>query len=342
MSRRVALLLCCAVAALGLSCGREGGTTAEPTAPAEPTKLRVVVLPFLDFAPLYIAKDKGYYEDQNLEVEFVPMTNSQEALPALAQGRLDVVGGSISAGLFNAIGRGSDIKIVADKSYFGPETPSNCVRNAIVATPALIDSGDIKGAADLKGRKVRSNNVNVEAYALHVYLKSAGLSLDDVELVDIPPPNVFDAMGKGGLDVTLASEPTLTRLIDAGKAKILAKVDDDIVPGLQVGMMMYGPNLLTKDKDAGRRFMVAYLKGVKAYREGKTQANIASIAKATKLEAGLVGKVCWPAFRADGRIDWDSVDEMQKWALDGKLIDETVTEAEFWTDEFVDDAEEDV
>lgn len=331
MNRKLAALACLFVV-VAAACGREATTTTS----SEPKTLKVVVLPYMDFGPLYIAKDKGYFEDQNLTVKFVPMFNSQAALPGLARGQYDVVGGGVSVGLINAVARGTNIKVVADKSYWGQER--DCSSSVIAVTPSLLDSGEIKTADDLKGRKVRANPNNLEAYALDTFLKTAGLSLDDVEDIDIPVPNIVDSMGTNDLDVALISDPTLTRLVDAGKGKVWVEVDRDVLPGLQVGTIMYGPNLLTKDEDAGLRFLIAYEQGVKDFRKGPTAENVRIVSKATENEASLIKRVCWPTFHEDGRIDWGSVDKMQQWAKGRKLVDDTITEDEFWTDEFVTDA----
>ena len=73
---------------------------------AEPVKLKVLVAPFLGYAPFFIAMEEGYFAEQGLEIEFVKMGGTIEAIPALAQGKLDVLSGDISIGILNAIARG--------------------------------------------------------------------------------------------------------------------------------------------------------------------------------------------------------------------------------------------
>ncbi|GAE91935.1 hypothetical protein JCM21714_906 [Gracilibacillus boraciitolerans JCM 21714] len=46
-------------------------------------------------AGFYIAKDKGYFEQYNIEVEFATFGNSDEMLPAVAAGEVDVAGGCL-------------------------------------------------------------------------------------------------------------------------------------------------------------------------------------------------------------------------------------------------------
>src|SRR5581483_12439123 len=64
--------------------------------------------------PMYIAQEKGYFKDQGLNVQFTDV-NGEEAISSVATGQLDISVGAIYAGLFNAIGRGLEIRLVATK-----------------------------------------------------------------------------------------------------------------------------------------------------------------------------------------------------------------------------------
>ena len=54
-------------------------------------------------AGFYIANEKGYFDDYNIEVEFAQFANSDDMLPALAAGEVDIAGGISTASFFNAI-----------------------------------------------------------------------------------------------------------------------------------------------------------------------------------------------------------------------------------------------
>ena len=52
--------------------------------------------------------------------------------------------------------------------------------------------------------------------------------------------------------------------------------------------LYYGPAFLDKDPELGRRFMVAYLQGVKQYNEGKTERNLEILQNYTRLDRDLL------------------------------------------------------
>ena len=55
------------------------------TAVKEPEKVKVQLLPFFSYAPLYIAQEEGYFAEEGLEVEFQNLRGSA-AFVALASG----------------------------------------------------------------------------------------------------------------------------------------------------------------------------------------------------------------------------------------------------------------
>jgi NitT/TauT family transport system substrate-binding protein len=309
--------------------------TPQPEAPAEPDQLQVVVLPFLSFAPFFIAQDEGYFAEQNLEVEFVQFDDSAAAIPALAQGDLDVVSGFISVGTLNAIASGEELKIVTDKGYMNP---AGCVSDTFMISRKLAESGDLDDLTQLAGRKVAMNPVSIEGYFLDQLLGSAGLTLDDVQIEELPPPAELEALDEGVIDLVFTAEPWVTRISDA-KAGVVWMPLKELAPDFQSGIVLYGPSLLKDNPDAGRRFMVAYLKAVRQYNEGKTDRNVEILAENTGLESDLLVELCWPHFREDGMINVQSILDFQDWAVEQGLLDTPVAEAELWDPSFVEYAQ---
>jgi NitT/TauT family transport system substrate-binding protein len=316
-----------AIATVMGACGTEKQT------PAALKQIKVGIGPFLSNIPTYVAVDEGFFKDQGLELKFVPVLNSREALPALTRGSLDVVVGSTSTALLNAIVRRSGVKVVADEGQILAHPP--CNRQVLVADTAIIASGGLKTLADLKGQKVVYSDTGYESYVLEKGLASVGLTLKDVIVADVPDEALPDALGRSDLHVAYMSEPDLARAIGTGKAKAWQPLDG-FVPGLQTSMVVFGPNLLTKDVDAGKRFVLANLQGIHEFQKRKTASNVATAAKISGLDASLIRKTCWPTYAKDGHIGWPSIEGIQRSYRARNLIDGTTTQDEFWTSTYVD------
>src|SRR5690348_4493724 len=72
-----------------------------------------------DQAALFLAIERGYFARQGLDVETVQFTVGAEMVPALATNQIQVGNGSPSAALFNALGRGVNIRMVSEFAHVG-------------------------------------------------------------------------------------------------------------------------------------------------------------------------------------------------------------------------------
>ena len=117
---------------------------------AEPVVVRVGVLGVISDAGVYVAMERGYFQDEGIRVEVQRFTAGAKMVPALVTGELEVAGGTAAAGLFNAVASGMDFKVVADK---GQNRPGH-EYTTLVVRKDLVESGAVRSLADLKGRRV--------------------------------------------------------------------------------------------------------------------------------------------------------------------------------------------
>lgn len=325
--------LACVVCALYLgACATEpGARSAAPDA----VKLRVLALPLLSSAALLIAADGGHFAAEGLDIEFVRMTRSADALVAVSRGELDVWVGAVSVGLLNALARDDGISVVSDRMYFGRD---GCTYGALMVRRTLAEAGEISGPADLRGRRVALNPVSTQAYVTDRLLAQAGLTLEDITIADIPDGAVLaDALRSGAVDAAFVFEPWVTRVLEAGTAVIVARAEQ-VVPDFQHMVTVFGPSLLVRHPDAGRRYMRAYLAGLEQYREGKTPRNVAILARHTGLDKETLRKACWPSVRADASVRTADMLDFQAWGLKKRVLDRALPASRLWNRAVVDSA----
>jgi ABC-type nitrate/sulfonate/bicarbonate transport system substrate-binding protein len=125
------------------------------TKPA-PIKLKVQLLPYLSYAPLYIAQEEGYFAEQGLEVEFQKLQGGT-AFVALVSGDIDVAASFLTSNVLGAISKGETVKVVADKGYIAP---SGCTANGLLARKDLVASGALNEVKGLVGRTVKYDKVS--------------------------------------------------------------------------------------------------------------------------------------------------------------------------------------
>ena len=213
-------------------------------------------------AGFYIAKEKGYFEDYNIEVSFADFANSDDMLPALAAGEVDIAGGVSTASFFNAIAQGIDVKIIADK---GHNVPGKSYFTFVIGNH-MVD--EIKEYPDFEGKKIAVSSRNsIDGYIYQEMLKHAELTKDDVEFVLMPDfGSMLGAIDAGTIDAALSIEPLIAQGVDKGFHVRFGDATD-YAPESQIAMVLGSPQFMSEEKDISLRFMSAYLKGVRDYND---------------------------------------------------------------------------
>ena len=293
--------------------------------------LKVVRFPFLSYGPIFIAEEEGFFAEQQIQVEFLKMKEGA-ALQALALGNIDVWAGIFTVGSLNAMIRGADIRLVADKGHFAA---GGCPSFGLIARKDLVKTGKLGDPQLLKGRKYDVFLGSFEEYFLDEIFKQAVVKPEDVDKFNVPPPAQMDAFKKGRLDFAVTSEPWVTRYKRSGHGVLWTSVQQ-VIPDFNYAFMRFGPSLLKKNPEAGKRFMVAYLKGVRQYNQGKTERNLAIMSKHTHLDVDILKEACWPQVSKDGRINPQSLLDFQDWAMAKGLQDRRMSVENMWEPAFVD------
>lgn len=241
------------------------------------TTVHMGVIGILAEAGLYTAQEKGFFKDEGINADFQRGLFGPDAMPALATGRLDAVGGAFGIEVINAVQRAINVKLVASMNNYIPGWDAGFL---MVRKP-LIDSGEIKDWKDLKGHKIALDTPlpNITSYFAYHYLARGGLTSKDVEVVSVPFDKMIVALKTGGVDVAHASEPLSTIAVDTGFAVKWRPVSDYAPPGLSVALMQFGPSLVERAPEVGERFVAAYLRGARYYDDAlKTPARRNEIA----------------------------------------------------------------
>jgi NitT/TauT family transport system substrate-binding protein len=316
------------VGLLAVMLGATGCTAREASmAGGERIKLRVVLQPYLAHAPFFIANAESLWTRYGLDVELVPLSRASDAVPLLLSGDIDVLPTGPSPALLNAAGRGIMVRAVADRGYLDPAT---CSYYAMAARPGLLKNGRLTAPV----RRVSIDKQPHSMFIVRRMLEHVGISLDTLEMLDIPPAAELDALAKGTIDAAFVGEPWLTRVIGGGHGELWVKAADAL-PGFEIGMVYFGPSILSHNREGGRRFMLAYREAVMRYLEGKTDRNIDILVRETGETPELLRQSCWLPMAADGRIKPSSFAMLQKWAVGAGLVETAATPAQFWDSSFV-------
>jgi NitT/TauT family transport system substrate-binding protein len=206
--------------------------------------------------PFFIADARGYLKEEGIEANFIAFDSAAKMIAPLGAGQLDVGGGAAASGLYNAVERGIDIRIVADKARNENGFQSFLIRKA------LLDSGQVKGIADLKGRKVAlaGGTGSTGSYWVATKLRQANLSLKDIDVVNLGFPEMVAAFETRAIDAAYPSAPATTQIKNAGTADYFGGIT---APGASAVGTTFSGAFIKNRPDVARRVMVALVKGAR-------------------------------------------------------------------------------
>lgn len=234
--RRLATLaagvgLLASVSGCGLLSGEDSSSDGGGDGSVEKSDLTVGTLPAIDVAPLYIAKNKGFFKDEGLNVKIEQSASGQATLTKMISGDNDIVLSSYTPFLVAQAQGAADIKLVADGVSTNPDTVG------IVTAP----NSDVKKVSDLVGKKIAVSALNTISDTLvKSVMKTNGLDYKTANFTQVSFPDIASAVERGDADAGLLIEPFLTQASEANGVVPLA--DAATGPTKNFPLAGYGAN----------------------------------------------------------------------------------------------------
>ena len=125
-----------------------------------------------DHAPIIVAREKGFFADQGLEVEVIAPADPSDPPKLVAAGKAELAI-SYQPQIHLQVAEGLPLIRVGTLV----STPLNCL--------LVLKDGPIKKISDLKGKKVGFSVAGVEEALLTAILGKHGLKMSDIELVNV-------------------------------------------------------------------------------------------------------------------------------------------------------------
>jgi NitT/TauT family transport system substrate-binding protein len=298
--------------------------------PAFAQPVKIGDLGILADAPFYIAIEKGYFKEANVDVSLERFNSAAQATAPLSTNQVQVVGGGVSAALYNAFARGWPVRIAMARTRDWPGYSSDTLvlRNDLKST--------VTSARQLKGKMIA---INTPASVLHFMLarlmESEGLSIDDVSTISMAWPNMAPGMETKAIDGGMVVEPFATQFAARNISFPFKRAADFMKsPPLEVSVVLYSKGWTDKNPEQAKAFTLAYLKGVRDYvdamKGGAKRAEVVDICiKYTSLkDKAMYDKMQWSYMDPNGAISFDGLRDQQDWyAKHGFVATKTNVEA---------------
>jgi NitT/TauT family transport system substrate-binding protein len=194
-----------AVAAAAAGCGGGDG----PAESGGTAKLKIGVLPIADVAPLYLGQSKGFFKDEQLEIEPQTTQGGAEVTAGVVSGDFDL-GFAATEPLMAARDRDLPVTIVSQ----GVQASADPDRDwGQLIVPA---KSGVRRLQDVEGKTVAVNALkSMPELCVRVVLDRAGVDTDKVKFTEVPFPEMGAALDAGRVDAIAAVEPFVTQALGA-------------------------------------------------------------------------------------------------------------------------------
>lgn len=325
------------------SSSEKSSNSPEPakTKPAELKSMSLALLKFTSNAPLFIAIDKGFFKEENLDVQLKWFDAANPVNVAVASNSVDIGAAGLTADFYNMIAQGQKMSLVADK---GREEKGYAF-SALV----LPNDSQIKSVEELKGKKAAITTIgSTNHYAIARILEKHGMTSKDVNWTPMNSVSgVVDVIKGKRVDFGFISEPNVSLATDQGFGKPLAWVSDEMK--FQSSALIFSPKFVS-DRDAGVRFLKAYIKGLRYYydaalikKDGKLVPGqnfdevLKIVTKYTGQQENVIKK-SFPFINRDGKLDVDDIKDQINWYAKGKMIVNAIDVNDFVDTKLLDEA----
>jgi NitT/TauT family transport system substrate-binding protein len=214
----------------------------------EPIKLGMST--WLGYAPLYLAKEKGFFQKRGIDVEIVVIESPADRRAAFAADRIQGMATTVDTHVMTAAAENPiPVKqvLAMDDSNGGD---------------GIVAKKEIKTVKDLKGKTVAAQlGAGASYFWLNYVLSQNGLKLSDIKAVDMKAGDAGAAFVAGKVDAAVTWEPWLSRAKDTPFGHVL--LSSDKTPGIIVDSLAFKPAYLKAHGGDVKKIVAAWNEAVK-------------------------------------------------------------------------------
>lgn len=193
-----------------------GCTIQEKQATSQPSfePVKIAYKPTAHYLSVFVAKDQGFFRQEGLIPELIEFDTSNLAMDALLTDQVDVARG----GLMLQLKIESEKPSLITTFLVNKQTTENFVDYILVQK-----DGPVNSFADLKGKKVGTAAGLIETTMLKNILKAEGVAESDVQVIEMKPILLPQALEAKQIDAVFIYEPEANIALERGFARVLAE-----------------------------------------------------------------------------------------------------------------------
>lgn len=314
IKRLIAAIMTLSMFGVMAGCSARANKEAETS---EMKKLSFGAMSSIDIVPIVIAQEKGYFEEEGLDLDFQLFTAAKDRDAALQAGALDgLIADEIAISIYQ--NSGIDMKITGQ---------TNGAWTLVVGK----DSG-IENLSGLKNKKMAISENTMIDYLSDYIATENGVSADEIEKVAIPAmPARLEALKNKQVDAAILPAPfDDTAVADGGKA--LAKIDN---ADITISAFGFTQEEIDTNSDAIKAFFAGYNKAVEYMQNTDIKEYEDVLIETVGYSEDTRGNIVLPELKLNYLPKVENVQAVFDWSKKKGIIDKDLKAEDVIVDTFV-------
>ncbi len=194
MSKKIiGIIIICVVVIIGI--GIYSLVHKQPVKYSGPAEKIIIGSPLQEISSLvYLAHENRYFKENKLDVEIKKCNSGVEAVQKLLDGEIDIA-------------LGSDFVLTSNSFDHDNLRVIGSIAKADVEEFVVKKDSGISTPKDLKGKKIGIKRKSTSEFHLGSFLLFNGLTLEDIEMVDLSPAELVEALKNNEVDAIITWPP---------------------------------------------------------------------------------------------------------------------------------------
>jgi NitT/TauT family transport system substrate-binding protein len=260
---------------------------------ADLPKLRVGYVPEPAHGLYFLAKEKGYFKEEGVDVELFQFGSAAEGMAAVKAEKLDVgTFGTTAPILF--ITKGSDLTFIGGMMVGG---------QAIITRPERLAELSGKDLKVYKGKKIGLVKLSTGDVIFRGALKKAGIDIKkDLTYVELgSAAAVVEAVKKGSVDAGLVWPPHFSLAVKNHGLKV-AHYIEEFYPDYTCCRIVVHTDKLNADRETYKKFLTALIRAYRFYKTNPDET-VKVYTKALKIDEDIIRRETYIDKVADSNPD---------------------------------------
>ncbi|MDJ0838426.1 MAG: ABC transporter substrate-binding protein [Acidobacteriota bacterium] len=212
-----------------------------------PDPVRIAVNPWPGYEFLFLAREKGYFDELGVEVKLVELSSNGDVRRAFERHQVDVSTSTLI-----------DLLTIRELSNRKPRAFFVC--DFSNGADVILARKDIPDIGAIRGKRVAAEPASLDLVHLAGALEVAGLTFNDIDLIPMSQLEMVDAFIEERIDAAVTYTPNSFRILKTERAHEI--FNTSMIPGVIVDIMIADEDFLQKRSEDLARIVVAFNKAV--------------------------------------------------------------------------------